>query len=71
MIDVRLVKHHLAMTPGGREVEYFDLIRSKPNAWQAALRMAWSEPLAIAATLATLWAICRLKSRRHIEPPVG
>ena len=26
MIDVRLVKHHLAMTPGGREVEYFDSI---------------------------------------------
>jgi hypothetical protein len=71
MIDVRLVKHHLAMTPGGSEVEHFELIRSKPNAGQAALRMAWSEPLAIAATLAVLWAIRHLKSRRENGPPVG
>ena len=28
-------------------------------------------PASIAATLATLWAISRLKSRRHTEPPIG
>jgi hypothetical protein len=71
MIDVRLVKQHLAMTPGGSEVEYFELIRSKPNAWQAALRMAWSGPLALASTLVVLWLIRRLKSRRENRPPVG
>ena len=26
---------------------------------------------ALAATLAVLWSIRRLKSRRHTEPPVG
>jgi len=29
------------------------------------------EGLVIAATLGVLWAIRRLKSRRHTEPPVG
>jgi hypothetical protein len=71
MIDISLVKHHLAMTPGGSEVEYFELIRSKPNAGQAALRMAWSEPLAVAATLAVLSLVRSLKSRSHTQPPIG
>jgi hypothetical protein len=30
----------------------------------------WS-PLSVAATLGVLWAVRRLKSRRHTEPPVG
>jgi len=42
-----------------------------PVASEAALRMAWAGPLSIAATLAVLWSIHRLKSRRHTEPPGG
>jgi hypothetical protein len=46
-------------------------IKRSPNAAELAVRLAWSWPLAIAATLGVLWAIRRLKSRRHTEPPVG
>ncbi len=42
-----------------------------PSATDIAWRLAWAGPIAIAATLATLWTIRRLKSRRENGPPVG
>jgi hypothetical protein len=38
---------------------------------EAAWRLALWGPVAITAVLVMLWAIRRLKSRRHTEPPVG
>jgi hypothetical protein len=42
----------------------------KPTAEDIILRLMWAAPSSIAATLGVRWAIRRLKSRRHIEPPV-
>ena len=53
---------------GVTHVEYFE---GPPSLAEMAQRFAtWGLP-SIATTLATLWAIRRLKSRRHAEPPVG
>ena len=42
-----------------------------PHIAEIAWRMfVWGTP-SVAATLAVLWSIRRLKSRRHTEPPVG
>jgi hypothetical protein len=46
-------------------------VTRSPGASEAALRIAWSGPLAVAATLATLWTIRRVKSRREIQPSIG
>jgi hypothetical protein len=46
-------------------------IKRRPHIAEILLRMAWSAPLTVCVALATLWAIRRLKSRRHTEPPVG
>ena len=43
----------------------------KPTDVEVARRVVCSGPLAIAGTFGLLWAIHRLKSRRHTEPPVG
>ena len=49
--------------------------KGTPSVSDIAFRLAiWVSlwvSLSIAATLAALWAIRRLKSRRHTEPPVG
>ncbi len=50
---------------------HWEPIYRKPMAREIAWRMAWAGPLAIAATLSLLWAIRRLKSRCHTEPPIG
>ena len=42
-----------------------------PTENEFVLRLMWAAPLSIAATLGTLWAIRRLKSRCHTEPPGG
>jgi hypothetical protein len=42
-----------------------------PTEPEIVRRIAWAAPLSIAVTLATLWLMCRLKSRREIGPPVG
>ena len=43
----------------------------RPTTGEIALRIGlWGTP-AIAATLGVLWAVRRLKSRRHTEPPAG
>jgi hypothetical protein len=42
-----------------------------PTDQEIVKRMAWAGPLAIIATLGALWAIRRVKSRRHAEPPGG
>jgi hypothetical protein len=42
-----------------------------PSASELVWRIILWGPVAIAATLGVLWAIRRLKSRRHTEPPVG
>ena len=47
-----------------------EIIRS-PNHDEVVDRLAWSEPLAVGATINTLCAFRRLKSRRHTEPPVA
>jgi hypothetical protein len=43
----------------------------QPFVSEITFRVAWGGPLAVAATLAILWAIRRLKSRRENGPPVG
>ena len=43
----------------------------RPNGSEIARRMILWFPPAFAATLAVMWTIRRLKSRRHTEPPVG
>ena len=43
----------------------------QPTASEAAWRVALWGPPAVVGTLAIFWAIRRLKSRRHTEPPVG
>ena len=42
-----------------------------PNVREVFWRMAYWEPQILVATLAGLWIVRRLKSRREIEPPVG
>jgi hypothetical protein len=42
-----------------------------PGIGDVLFRVAWAGPIAIAVTLGALWAVRRLKSRRHFEPPVG
>jgi hypothetical protein len=51
--------------------QYTTSISFPPTLLTFAQRLAWSVPLALAATFGVLWAIRRLKSRRHTEPPVG
>jgi hypothetical protein len=50
---------------------HVDQINHSPNPSEVARRLAIGSPLALAATLAILWAIRRLKSRRENGPPVG
>ena len=45
--------------------------REPPNVREVFWRMAYWEPQILVATLAGLWIVRRLKSRREIEPPVG
>jgi hypothetical protein len=42
-----------------------------PTGPEIVRRIAWAGPLSIAATLAVLWSIRRLKSRRENGPPGG
>jgi hypothetical protein len=57
---------------GRRAREELSLLESHPPTGRnIAWRLAWSAPLAIAATLGTLRLLRRQKSRRHTEPPVG
>ena len=42
-----------------------------PTLSEIVVRTALWGPLAIAGTLAVVWIVRRLKSRREIEPPVG
>ena len=46
-------------------------IQRPPSLSETAGRMAAWGPLSMAVTLAALWAIRRLKSRRQNGPPVG
>ena len=43
----------------------------QPFVSEITFRLAWAGPLALAATLAALWSIRRLKSRRENGPPGG
>ncbi len=45
--------------------------RHRPTREDIAWRSVVWGPAAIAGTVVVLWAIRRLKSRRHTEPPVG
>jgi hypothetical protein len=54
--ELHTVQYSSARAPTGKEI---------------AVQLALWGPAAIAGTLGVLWAIRRLKSRRHIEPPVG
>ena len=69
---VAAVAAKVPVQASGLEISWYDGTYDRPpNAAELASRLAWSWPLALAATLGVLWAIRRLKSRRHTEPPVG
>ena len=42
-----------------------------PNGWETMQRLTTWEPPIVLATFGLLYAIRRLRSRRHTEPPVG
>ncbi len=57
--------------PDTYNVTTIEKIQRPPKAFEVMGRLViWGTP-AIGATLAVLWTIRRLKSRRHTEPPVG
>jgi hypothetical protein len=58
-------------TPFAELRETIVLVARRPKPVEIGQRLAWAAPLSIAATLAALWAIRRLKSRRENGPPVG
>jgi hypothetical protein len=58
---------HLATIPSTHELRHAP---RAPVASEIATRLALAGPLSIVVTLAALWAIPRLKSRRENEPPV-
>jgi hypothetical protein len=69
---VAAVAAKMPVQASGLEISWYDGTYDRPpNAAELASRLAWSWPLAIAATLGVLWTIRRLKSRRHNEQPVG
>ena len=67
-------RRHLRKSPGGsiccRHNHDQEPMRA-PNVREISWRMACWEPPILAATLGVLWAVRRLKSGRHNEPPVG
>jgi hypothetical protein len=72
--SIGLVPQSVALTQGSMNFEFFthqSFNWHKATAAEIALRLAWAAPLSLAATLAILWAIRRLKSRREKGPPVG
>ena len=66
--DAVISVNHVGQTAFYDEVSP-EIIRL-PNETEFARRLAWAAPLSIAGTLAVLWVVSRLKSRREIEPPI-
>jgi hypothetical protein len=63
------VNRAIPVPPSWKEIEICQT--RAPNGEDMAWRLALWGPAAIAVTLGVLWAIRHLKSRRHIDPPVG
>ena len=57
----------------GEEINTFSLLSYShpPTGWDITRRLAFWDTPAVTVTLAGLWIVRGLKSRREIEPPVG
>jgi hypothetical protein len=71
-VKEKIMRTTQVISPSGIRVASTKVSDSRPpTGWDIMRRMTILGTPATAATLAVLWAIRRLKSRRHTEPPVA